>query len=199
MVPRGESNFGAGLRSSSTVQRLWVKKKTIQFHLKQRIYWFMAADPEHCQQGINISWSFLPKWLQFLLCPAMDILQNTAKDRTLNPNIRLRVQQSWIWKLIGVCLVYCFVVHWFNLKPSNHTIKCMVAPAATGFHFKMYVFEAWWCSTKRFHIQFSHTGTCTLGWLKTQKGPVQSVFLQGQFPACHVTLLVNRKEKNELI
>lgn len=45
-------------------------------------------------------------------------------------------------------------------------------------------------------LQLSATSTWALGWLKMLKGPIQPVFLQGQFPAYHVTLRVNRKEKD---
>lgn len=83
---------------------------------------------------------FLSKWLQFLVWPAMDVFNMYKiwqKIKPLKQNEHKHGAQSateLTWKLISVCLAYCFVVHCFSssnawysywLSNSIYVLKCM--------------------------------------------------------------------------
>lgn len=169
MAPR-EPNFGAGLRSSSAVQRLWLKKKNnpVLFETEKILIYGRGprALPAKKKYLLVFFFFFLSKWFFFfflrsLRWPAMDIFN---------------IYKVW-WKI---------KLHKHGAQSSAElnsivkTVLCSRPGSGLSVH----------------DLQLSPTSTWALGWLKMLKGPIQPVFLQGQFPAYHVTLRVNRKEKD---
>lgn len=125
-----------------------------------------SASKEKISIGLFLVWMI---FLRSLLWPAMDIF-NMYKVRQKIKHFETKWSQTWSSGFSGA--------------EFNSAKRFRVQDWAWVFPCKVRMFSD-------FHPQHS-----CIRWLKMLKGPIQHVFLQGQFPAYHVTLRVTRKEKD---